>query len=135
MKPLSRALLAAATALLLATALSSPSDSAPRYRHEYSRSRVSIFDGDWSVVIYSAYGNCSSYRAALRIVGGRVEGGGGGDYSVNGRVTPSGVVSVTVSSGAGSAVGYGRLSRYSGGGRWRTTTGECGGSWTAQRRG
>ncbi len=128
-----RALFAAATAALLVAAATAPSDSAPRHRHEY-RGRVSTFDGEWSVAIYTSFGSCGSYRAAIRIVGGRVEGGNG-DYSVNGRVSPSGAVSVTVSGGQGSASGYGRLSRYSGGGRWRSSGGECSGSWSASRRG
>jgi hypothetical protein len=130
MRPFFRAFFAAATAALLVTAIAAPSVSAPRHRHEY---RVGAFDGEWSVAIYSSYGNCGSYRAAVRIAGGRVEGGNG-DYSVSGRVTPSGAVAVTVSGSQGSASGYGRLSRYSGGGRWRTSSGECGGSWSASRR-
>jgi hypothetical protein len=133
MNPFFRAFFAAATAALLATAMAAPSVSAPRHhRHEYAR--VSTFDGEWSVAIYTSYGSCGSYRAAIRIAGGRV-GGGNGDYSVSGRVTPSGAVAVTVSGGQGSASGYGHLSRYSGGGRWRTSGGECGGSWSASRRG
>ncbi|MGB6536874.1 MAG: hypothetical protein WBF58_13025 [Xanthobacteraceae bacterium] len=131
MNRLFRVLFVAATAALLVTAAAVPSDSAPRHRHEY---RVSVFDGNWSVAIYTSYGSCGSYRAAIRISGGRVEGGNG-DYSVNGRVSPSGAVSVTVSGGAGSASGYGRLSRSSGGGRWRSSGGECAGSWSASRRG
>jgi len=86
------------------------------------------------VVISTSSGSCSSYRVAVRIVGGRVEGGDG-DYSLDGSVSSSGGTVVTVSNGSGSAVGYGRLHGSSGGGQWSTSGGECAGSWGASRRG
>jgi hypothetical protein len=42
---------------------------------------------------------------------------------------------VTVAEGGRSASGVGRLSGNSGRGQWRTSTGECAGEWTAERRG
>ena len=54
--------------------------------------RVPSFDGEWSVSISTAYGNCNSYRAALRIVGGRVYAAGG-DFNASGAVNRSGGIS------------------------------------------
>jgi hypothetical protein len=41
---------------------------------------------------------------------------------------------VTVSEQGQSASGTGRLSANAGAGRWRTSTGQCAGQWTAERR-
>jgi hypothetical protein len=115
---------------LVATAIM-PSDAA---RKRHSDGQSGGFDGVWSVVIDTSSGSCNSYRVSVRIVGGRVEGGDG-DYSLDGSVSSSGGTVVTVSNSAGSAVGYGRLRGSSGGGWWRTSGGECAGSWGATRRG
>lgn len=115
-------------ALLLATA-SIPSDAARR-----TAAGPSIYDGTWSVAIYTQRGDCdASVRAALRIVGGRVYAEDQ-SYQAYGAVAPGGAVRVTIASGNRSASGSGRLSQNSGGGRWRTATGECSGQWTAERR-
>jgi hypothetical protein len=72
----------------------------------------SSYDGTWSVAIYTLRGNCSSVRVAVRIVGGRV-------YSEDQSYQSS---------------GSGRLSGNSGAGRWRSSRGECSGTWSAARR-
>jgi hypothetical protein len=41
---------------------------------------------------------------------------------------------VTVAEAGRTANGTGRLSRNSGRGQWKTSTGECAGQWTAERR-
>jgi hypothetical protein len=122
-----------AIAVLLVAAAVTPSDAARKQDHS-AAGRSGLFDGVWSVVIDTSSGSCSSYRVSVRIVGGRVEGGGG-DYSLYGSVSSGGGTVVTVSNGNGSAVGYGRLHGSSGGGWWRTSGGECAGSWGASRRG
>jgi hypothetical protein len=93
------------------------------------------FDGAWSVVINTARGDCGSgLRYGVRIVGGRVMGANGG-YSVAGAVAPSGAIRVMVAEAGRSASGSGRLRGNSGGGVWRTSSGECSGSWSAARGG
>ncbi len=128
-----RVVFAAATAALLAATVTVPADAAVRQPHHYVRSTANSFDGVWSVAIYPSYGSCNSYRAALRVVGGRVESESN-DFSANGAVNRNGVISVTVTGGAGTAVGYGRLVASRGAGRWRTESGQCGGIWYATRR-
>ena len=91
------------------------------------------FDGSWSVVINTARGDCGSgLRYGVRIVGGRVVSENGG-YSVAGAVAPNGAIRVMVAEGGRSASGTGRLAGNSGGGVWRTTSGECSGNWAAAR--
>jgi len=120
-----------AVAVLLAAVAAAPSDAAPRKR---AAPAGRGYDGIWSVSIHSSYGSCGAYRAAVRISGGRVMSAGG-DYSVGGYVTAGGGVAVTVSSGMGSASGSGRLHGSTGGGHWRSSGGECAGSWYASRHG
>lgn len=93
----------------------------------------SSYDGQWSVAIYTERGDCGAVRAALRIVRGRVYATDD-SYQAHGAVGSGGAIRVTVSSGARSASGFGRLSGTSGAGRWRTTKGECSGTWSASRR-
>jgi hypothetical protein len=93
----------------------------------------SAYDGTWSVAIYTLRGGCGSVRAAVQIVGGRVYSADQG-YRAYGAVGKNGAIQVTVSSGGQSASGSGRLSHNSGAGRWRTSRGECSGSWSASRR-
>jgi hypothetical protein len=91
-------------------------------------------DGNWSVTIFTQAGNCpSSLRYGVRVVRGRVFGDDQ-SYQVNGTVAPNGATRVTVSEQGQSASGTGRLSGNAGAGRWRTSTGECSGQWTAARR-
>jgi hypothetical protein len=126
-------LVGSAVAVSLVAAAMTPLDAAPK-KHDSSEVQSGSFDGIWSVVIDTSSGSCNSYRVSVRIIGGRVEGGDG-DYSLGGSVGSSGGTVVTVSNSAGSAVGYGRLHGSSGGGWWRTSGGECSGSWGASRRG
>jgi hypothetical protein len=124
-----RSIFATAVVALVATGAALPTDAfaAPR-------PRGGNFDGSWSVVINTTRGDCGSgLRYAVRIVGGHVVGEGG--YSVSGAVAPSGAIRVFVSEGGRSASGSGRLSGNSGGGVWRTSGGECYGSWAAGRHG
>jgi hypothetical protein len=95
--------------------------------------RGSSYDGTWSVAIYTLRGDCGSLRAALRIIGGRVYSGDG-SYQASGAVGAGGAIRVTLIRGSQSASGSGRLSSNSGGGRWRTSGGECFGSWSATRQ-
>jgi hypothetical protein len=91
-------------------------------------------DGNWSVTIFTQAGNCpSSLRYGVRVIGGRVYGDDQ-SYQVNGTVAANGATRVTVSEKGQSASGTGRLSGNAGAGRWRTSTGECSGQWTAARR-
>jgi hypothetical protein len=111
-------------AALLLTGASLRSDAAGR----------TIFDGLWSVEIVTQHGDCDrSLRYSLRIVGGRVQADDT-RYQVDGAVAPSGAVRVIVAEAGRSASGVGHLTRDSGRGQWRTSTGECGGHWTAARR-
>jgi len=125
MNALSRPLVAPtlATALLL---VCSPTNAARRVG-------VSPYDGTWSVVIYTLRGDCGSVRVAAQIVGGRVYSKDQ-SYQANGAVGANGVIRVSVVSGRLSASGSGRLSSNSGAGRWRSSRGECSGSWSASRR-
>jgi hypothetical protein len=124
MKVLSGLLLAPtlAAVLLLAT----PTNAA-------RRGGGSAFDGSWSVAIYTQRGDCSSVRVATRIVGGRLYSEDQ-TYQANGGVGANGVVRVSVSGFGRSASGSGRLSLNSGAGSWRSSGGECSGSWSATRR-
>ena len=91
-------------------------------------------DGNWSVTIITQAGNCpSSLRYGVRVVAGRVYGDDQ-SYQVNGTVAANGATRVTVSEKGQSASGTGRLAGNRGVGRWRTSTGECSGQWTAERR-
>jgi hypothetical protein len=96
------------------------------------------FDGLWSVLIATQSGPCdAAYRYPVRISGGRVSYAGGGSFTISGRVSGNGAVSVTVKRGNQSASGTGRLSRTSGSGRWRgrSSSSACAGNWSAERRG
>jgi hypothetical protein len=94
------------------------------------------FDGRWSVLVMTRSGSCDqAYRYGVTIVSGVVYYAGGGPVSLTGRVSPSGNVTVRVSSGPQYAVGSGRLSASKGGGSWRGQgpNGSCAGVWTATR--
>ena len=91
MKVLSCLLLAptVAAALLLA---GTPTNAA-------HRGGGSSYDGTWSVAINTLRGDCTSVRAAVRIVGGRVYSEDQ-NYQSSGAVGADGVIRVTVA-GAG----------------------------------
>ena len=95
---------------------------------------ANVYDGAWSVTIYTQFGNCpSSLRYGVRVARGRVFGDDQ-SYQVNGTVAANGATRVTVSEQGQSASGTGRLAGNAGAGRWRTSTGQCAGQWTAARR-
>jgi hypothetical protein len=95
------------------------------------------YDGLWSVSISTINGSCpSSLRYPALITNGRVGmAGGEGGYAISGAVYSTGGIIVTVSQSGQSATGRGRLRRTSGGGQWQTATGQCSGTWYAERRG
>ncbi|MGA2943414.1 MAG: hypothetical protein ABSE50_15390 [Xanthobacteraceae bacterium] len=95
---------------------------------------VPAYDGLWSVSIVTEKGDCDrGYRYPIRIQNGALANAGNVTaVSINGKVQPTGAITVTVSSGSKSATGSGRLSGDLGEGHW--SGGECSGSWTAERR-
>jgi hypothetical protein len=95
--------------------------------------RGSPYDGTWSVAIYTLHGDCGSVRVAARIVSGRVYSEDQ-SYQANGTVSGNGVIRVAVAGFGRSASGSGRLSRNFGVGSWRSSRGECSGTWSASRR-
>ena len=98
--------------------------------------QAASFDGPWSVLVITRSGPCDqSYRYGLMIRGSSVSYLGGGAVSVSGRVTPSGHVQVSVSTGGQSAYGTGRLSKGRGGGTWQGQGlgGACEGVWSASQ--
>jgi hypothetical protein len=109
--------------------------AAPQAAHRHVvRHGTSIYDGEWSVLIQTTRGSCpAALRAGVRILGGRILAEDQ-SYQLNGQVASGGDVRVTVSAGGQSAGGFGRLSRDSGRGLWRTPSGECSGQWNAARR-
>jgi hypothetical protein len=117
MKNLSRPLLAPILAAVLLLACN-PTNAA-------HRSGGSVYDGTWSVVIYTERGNCGSVRAAVRIADGRVISEDQ-SYQSNGAVGANGVIRASVAGSGLSASGSGRLSSNSGAGRWSSSRGDCG---------
>jgi hypothetical protein len=100
-------------------------------------SAQSSFDGSWSVLIITEAGDCDrAYRYGIRIAGGLVHYDGETGIEFSGRVQRDGRVTVTVRRGDQGASGSGRLSGNRGTGTWkgRSSTGECSGSWEAERR-
>lgn len=122
-----------AVAAMLVTIAVNPSEAARRA----ARGGTSSYDGLWSVLIITQLGDCDrGYRYPVRIVRGQVQHGDADlSYQLYGAVGRGGAIRVTVARGGQSATGYGRLSRTYGSGRWRTSTGQCSGVWTAERRG
>lgn len=116
-----------AVALLAMTAV--PAGSAPIAAGKAS------FDGGWSVLIVTEKGTCDrAYRYPVKIQNGAVGYAGTASFNVTGKVGDNGAVTVTVSRGNQSATGTGRMSATDGGGTWSTGSGECSGTWTAERR-
>lgn len=131
MRNVLRAIAATAVMAFLVASTIVPSDAAPR------AARTTIFDGLWSVEIVTNYGDCSrAYRYPLRIADGWViKADNDSSYQVAGAVGRNGAIGVTVAGGGQAASGTGRLAGNYGQGRWRTANGECGGVWSAERRG
>jgi hypothetical protein len=95
---------------------------------------VPAYDGLWSVSIVTEKGDCDrGYRYPIRIQNGALANAGSVTaITINGKVQPTGAITVIVNAGSKSASGSGRLSGDLGEGRW--SGGECSGSWTAERR-
>jgi hypothetical protein len=96
---------------------------------------TTAFDGNWSVVFATRAGHCDpTYRLDGEVSNGAVRFSGGGN-NYNGRVTPNGSITMTVSTDAIHGSGSGRLTRASGAGSWRARINNenCSGVWTAQR--
>ena len=114
----------AALAILASTV---PAGSAPMAKPS--------FDGNWSVLIVTEKGTCDrAYRYPVKIENGAVGYAGSASFTVSGKVGDKGAVTVTVARGSQSATGQGHLSATDGSGRWTAASGECSGSWTAERR-
>jgi hypothetical protein len=117
-----------------ATAAAAPA-AAPHPAHKHAP-RIDVFNGLWSVSIYTQNGPCdASYRYPARIWQGQVlQAEDDFSYQLAGAVSRSGMIVVTVSKGGQSATGRGRLNATTGTGEWSTTGGECSGIWNAVRR-
>ena len=119
----------ALTAFTIFTASALPASSAPISAGKQS------FDGNWSVLIMTQKGTCDrAYRYPVRISNGSVGYAGQSSFNVSGNVGSGGSVTVTVSHGSQSARGSGHLSGAGGSGQWVAGSGECSGTWTAERR-
>jgi len=95
----------------------------------------SSYDGQWSVLIVTQKGTCDrAYRYPVKIDNGAVGYAGTASFNVTGKVGQNGAVTVTVSRGDKSATGTGRMSATDGSGIWQAASGECSGTWTAERR-
>ena len=95
----------------------------------------SSFDGQWSVLIVTQKGACDrAYRYPVKIDNGSVGYAGDASFTVSGKVGDNGTVTVKVARGSQSANGQGRLSATDGSGMWIAGTGDCSGTWTAERR-
>jgi hypothetical protein len=115
----------AAAAILSASALPA---SAPAFAK-------SNYDGQWSVLIVTQKGTCDrAYRYPVKIDNGSVGYAGEASFNVSGKVAQNGAVTVTVSRGSTSATGTGRMSATDGAGIWTAGSGDCSGTWTAERR-
>ena len=94
------------------------------------------YDGTWSVLIVTHKGTCDrAYRYPVKIDNGSVGYAGESAFTVSGKVGENGAVTVKVARGSQSANGQGKLSATDGSGMWTAGTGECSGTWTAERRG
>ena len=115
----------AATAILAATTV--PASAAAVAK--------STFDGQWSVLIVTQKGTCDrAYRYPVKIENGSVGYAGSASFNVSGKVGDNGSVTVMVSRGSQSARGQGKLSATDGSGMWTAGSGDCSGTWTAERR-
>src|SRR3954467_8441587 len=117
------------TAFALLAASAMPAAPAP-----ISAGKQSL-DGTWSVLIVTEQGKCDrAYRYPVRISNGSVGYAGEASFNVSGSVGAGGSVTVMVSHGSQSARGSGQLSGAGGSGQWVAGSGECSGTWTAERR-
>src|SRR5215472_3632501 len=78
-----------------------------------------VYDGSWSVLIVTNEGSCDrAYRYGVEIANGMVIYDGG-MVTMQGKVSPSGAVRVTVQAGSQFANGSGRLTKTRGSGIWK----------------
>ena len=118
---------ASALAIAMLAAATVPASPAPAGKPN--------FDGAWSVLIVTEKGTCDrAYRYPIKIENGTVDYAGSASFTVTGKVGANGAVTVTVARGNQSASGTGRMSLTDGTGRWSTASGECSGTWSAERR-
>jgi hypothetical protein len=107
---------------------------APAFSAPLAASKAA-FDGNWSVLILTEKGTCDrAYRYPIRIQNGIVDYAGSASFTVTGQIGAKGSVTVTVSRGRQSATGTGRMSDSDGAGTWTAASGECSGTWSAERR-
>jgi hypothetical protein len=103
-----------------------------------STARAAAHDGNWSVLVITEKGDCDrGYRYSVHVANGRVRYSGSAAVGLNGTVTPSGVVRVSIgANGQGAATGSGRLSGAGGSGTWHSASNgsRCSGRWEAERR-
>ena len=93
------------------------------------------YNGTWSVLIVTQKGTCDrAYRYPVKIENGAVGYAGSASFTVSGKVGTNGTVTVTVARGSQSANGTGQMSATDGSGVWTAGSGECSGTWTAERR-
>ena len=122
------------TVCALATFALLTASAAPAFPAPIAAGKQNL-DGNWSVLIVTEQGKCDrAYRYPVRISNGSVGYAGEASFNVSGNVGANGAVTVTVSRGSQSAKGTGQLSANGGSGRWTAGSGECSGSWTAERR-
>jgi hypothetical protein len=92
------------------------------------------FDGSWSLVVETTRGSCPmAVRTGVRVLDGQILADDP-SYRVDGRVARNGAVQVTVFAAGQSGGAHGHLSSGAGRGVWRTSSGDCSGKWTAERR-
>jgi len=119
--------------LALAGALAAASMSAA------SSATAANFDGYWSLVAQTTNGHCGATRWDVAISDGQLYYPGGlfmgFPIGLDGAVSPSGRLQVTVAAGPRVASGAGRLGRLEGRGKWagQGPSGTCSGVWTATR--
>jgi hypothetical protein len=94
------------------------------------------FDGTWSAILHTTSGPCpETARGTVQVANGIVRIEGMSEQAVSGRVSPTGSVTVTISTGGNYGVGTGRLRGQSGGGRWRAQfqNSPCSGTWSGTK--
>jgi hypothetical protein len=94
-----------------------------------------IYDGAWSVVVYTASGPCDpSYRISGQITDGRIYYAYG-SIEVSGRVAAGGDTHVHVTAGSSHGEARGHMTATRGNGSWsgQGPDGRCAGTWVATR--
>lgn len=127
-------ILATCLSALVTLAALGPADAAKRKVQVPHR-----YDGRWSIEVVTRDGPCDrAYRYGVQIQRGEAIYGGG-EFNINGRVSPNGSVRGVISRGDNAAQVVGRLTAGgSGSGTWQTVGNgliSCSGDWNAVRRG